>query len=72
MRHFIPLQTERGDWAVAYGNHRGEMVSVMECGSFGAAYAEAAAMTLESVKAAICGVTQPVQVQGNRYLRKYQ
>jgi hypothetical protein len=70
MRHFVPLQTERGAWCVAYRNHRGEFVSVMECGSFAAAYAESAAMTLDSTKRALCDTPAEPQ-HGNRYLRAF-
>lgn len=69
MRHFIPLQDSKGTWCVAYANHRGECVSVMECGSFAAAYAEAAAMTLDDTKQAIC--ENRITQQGNRYLRRF-
>lgn len=69
MRHYIPLETKTG-WAVAYQNHRGEYIPVMECLSLDAAYREAAAMTLEATKRAICGTLQEPQ-QGNRYLRAF-
>lgn len=53
MRHFVPLQTEHG-WAVAYQNHRGEFVAVLECGTLEAAYREAADMTIDATKRALC------------------
>lgn len=68
MRHYVPVQ-HGGAWHVAYANHRGELISVMECGSYGAAYAECAAMTLEATKRAICAVTPTINQPGNRYLR---
>lgn len=70
MRHFIPLQAANGTWHVAYGNHRGEFIAVMECGSLEAAYNESEAMTLDANKRAICGT--PIETnQGNRYLRRF-
>lgn len=69
MRHFVPLPTKTG-WAVAYGNHRGEFVTVMECATLESAYQESAAMTLEDTKTAICE-NRLTQSTGNRYLRKY-
>lgn len=48
MKHYIPLQSEDGRWMVAYENHRGEFVAVMDCGSLSAAYREAAAMTAKA------------------------
>jgi hypothetical protein len=72
MRHFIPLQDNKGGWHVAYGNHRGEFIAVMECGSLQAAYQESKAMTLEDTKTAICEDRFSDNGQrGNRYLRKY-
>lgn len=72
MRHFIPLQDNRGAWCVAYGNHRGEFISVMECGSLETAYREAEAMTLEATKRAICATpTEAKNNQGNRFLRRF-
>lgn len=72
MRHYVPLQDQRGAWCVAYRNHRGEFVSVMECGTFEAAYAEAFSLTLDSTKRALCDLPTPSEFQpGNRYLRKY-
>lgn len=44
MRHYIPLQTATG-WAVAYGNHRGEFVAVLECPTLESAYSESRAMS---------------------------
>jgi hypothetical protein len=52
MRHYIPLQSV-GGWAVAYQNHRGEFVAVMDCKSLETAYNEAAAMTLAAIKKAM-------------------
>lgn len=69
MRHYIPLETKTG-WAVAYRNHRGEYIPVMECLSLDAAYAESASATLEATKRAICG-TLPERQDGNRYLRAF-
>lgn len=71
MKHYIPLQDSRGVWCVAYGNHRGEFISVMECGSLEAAYHEAEAMTLDATKRAICDTPKESTNQGNRYLRRY-
>lgn len=78
MRHYIPLQATNGAWLVAYGNHRGEFIGVMECGSLEAAYKESEAMTLEATKRALCGLADPeprnysaLDNQGNRYLRRY-
>lgn len=72
MRHYIPLQDNRGTWCVAYGNHRGEFISVMECGSLEAAYQESKDMTLEDTKTAICeNRFSENGNRGNRYLRKY-
>jgi hypothetical protein len=45
VKYFFPMQTQSGAWHVAYQNHRGEPISVMECRSFGNALQEAAAMT---------------------------
>lgn len=70
MRHYVPLQHE-GAWHVAYANHRGELISVMECNTFGAAYAEASAMTLDETKRAVCEVAAPPPSHGNRYLRRF-
>lgn len=69
MTHYVPIQ-QAGAWHVAYANHRGELVSVLECGTFAAAYQEAASMTLEATKRALCGTPQPV-ASGNRYLRAF-
>lgn len=52
MRHYIPLETKTG-WAVAYQNHRGEFVAVMECPTLETAYAEARAMTFQFTKEAL-------------------
>lgn len=72
MRHYIPLQTETG-WAVAYGNHRGEFISVMECPTLETAYGEAREMTLHETKEAIAqGAPVTAPVGGNRYLRRFQ
>lgn len=70
MTHFVPLQTDRGAWVVAYGNHRGEFIAVAEFGSLEAAYQEAAAMTLDATKRAICDTPKETN-QGNRFLRRY-
>lgn len=70
MRHYVPVQ-HGGAWHVAYANHRGELISVMECGSYGAAYEESAAMTLEATKRAMCTDTPDIHQQGNRYLRRF-
>ena len=71
MRHYVPIQ--HGDaWHVAYANHRGELVSVMECGSFGAAYHEASDMTLDETKRALCEVAPVIHQSGNRYLRRFK
>lgn len=64
------MQMESGAWGVCYRNHRGEFIAIMECLSLQAAYAEAAAATLEATKRAICG-TLPERQDGNRYLRAY-
>lgn len=69
MKHFIPLSTANG-WVVAYGNHRGEFIAVMECNSLETAYAESEAMTLDATKRAICETTNETN-QGNRYLRRF-
>jgi hypothetical protein len=72
MRHYIPLQAANGAWHVAYGNHRGEFIAVMECASLEAAYLESKAMTLEDTKTAICeNRCSDNGERGNRYLRKY-
>ena len=68
------MQAANGGWHVAFANYRGEMIAVMECATFAAAYAEAAAMTLDSVKRAICGAevgAVPKVKEGNRYLRAF-
>jgi hypothetical protein len=52
MRHYIPLQSA-GGWAVAYQNHRGEFIAVMDCKNLEIAYQEAAAMTLAATKQAL-------------------
>lgn len=70
MRHFIPLSTDKG-WVVAYGNHRGEFIAVMDCNTLEAAYREAAAMTLDDTKQAICENRLTDTNQGNRYLRRF-
>jgi hypothetical protein len=69
MRHYVPIQHDNA-WHVAYANHRGEVISVMECNDFGAAYNEAAAMTLDETKRHLCDT--PAEIHGNRYLRKFQ
>lgn len=72
MRHFIPLQDNRGAWCVAYGNHRGEFISVMECGSLEAAYNESQAMTLDATKRALCDTPKESNTnQGNRFMRRF-
>ena len=71
MRHYTTIQTPTG-YAVAYMNHREEFVVFMECATLRAAYQEAAALTLDSIKRAICGAEPaPAAHQGNRYLRAY-
>lgn len=72
MRHYIPLQTSSG-WAVVYGNHRGEFIAVMDCNTLQAAYNEAAAMTLDATKRALCDTPPENKTAhiGNRYLRSY-
>ena len=70
MTHFVPLQTDRGAWVVAYGNHRGEFIAVAEFGSLEAAYNEAAAMTLDATKRAICDTPKETN-HGNRFLRRF-
>jgi hypothetical protein len=71
MKHYIPLQDANGAWHVAYGNHRGEFIAVMECGSLEAAYHESEAMTLDATKRAICGTPNETTHQGNRFLRRF-
>lgn len=71
MRHFIPLQTDKGAWVVAYGNHRGEFIAVAEFGTLEAAYAESEAMTLDATKRALCDTPKETTNQGNRFLRRY-
>lgn len=71
MRHFIPLQDDKGGWHVAYGNHRGEFIAVMECQSLEVAYHEAEAMTLDATKRALCGTPTETTNQGNRFLRRF-
>lgn len=71
MKHYIPLQLDNGAWGVCYGNHRGEFIAVMECGSLEAAYHESEAMTLDATKRAICGTPNETTNQGNRYLRRF-
>jgi hypothetical protein len=71
MRHFIPLQDNKGGWHVAYGNHRGEFIAVMECPTLEAAYHESAAMTLDDTKQAICENRATPTQQGNRFLRRF-
>lgn len=71
MRHFIPLQTDKGAWVVAYGNHRGEFIAVAEFGTLEAAYAESETMTLDATKRALCGTPNETTNQGNRYLRRF-
>lgn len=70
MRHYIPLQDDKGGWHVAYGNHRGEFIAVMECATLEAAYLESEAMTLDATKRAICETPRDTTT-GNRYLRKF-
>ncbi len=53
MRHYVPLQAANGAWHVAYASHRGEMIAVMECGTFAAAYEESRRMTLEATRTAL-------------------
>lgn len=72
MRHFIPLQTDKGDWVVAYGNHRGEFIAVAEFGTLEAAYAESEAMTLDATKRALCDTPKENNYLGNRYLRHFK
>lgn len=79
MTHYVPLQLDNGLWGVCYQTHRRDFVAVMECPSLEAAYHEAAAMTLEATKRALCGTPHDennanryVGNFGNRYLRKYQ
>lgn len=55
MRHYIPWATATG-YAVVYQNHRGEFVSVMECGTLKSAYAESQRMTLEATKLALAAL----------------
>lgn len=69
MRHYIPLQHQDA-WHVAFANHRGELISVMECNSFEAAYTEAASMTFDETKRQLCDT--PTDITGNRYLRRFQ
>lgn len=68
MTHYVPVQLKTG-YAVAYLNHREELIPVMECITYGAAYREAAAMTLEATKRAICGA-EPLR-QDRKLLRDY-
>lgn len=70
MTHFVPLQSDKG-WVVAYGNHRGEFIAVMDCNTLEAAYQEAAAMTLDALKRALCDTPKETTNQGNRFLRRY-
>lgn len=71
MRHYTTMQAAQG-WAVVYRNHRGEYISIMECATLDAAYSEAAALTLDATKRALCGAEPaPAAHQGNRYLRCY-
>lgn len=56
MRHYITLPTDTG-WAVAYGNHRGEFVSVMECRDLPTAYDEAARLTAEGYRQLVTAAT---------------
>lgn len=44
MTHYVPIRTADG-WAVAYENHRGELIAVMECATFAVAYRESADMS---------------------------
>lgn len=53
MRHYIPLQTAQGGWAVAYRNHRGEFIAVMDCNNLETAYEESRRMTFEATRIAI-------------------
>lgn len=53
MRHYIPLQDTKGVWHVAYGNHRGEFIAVMECPSMTSAYEESKRMTFEATRIGI-------------------
>jgi hypothetical protein len=56
MRHYTTIPTRQG-WAVAYANHRGEFVSVMECPTLETAYDEAARMTAEGFKSLVTAAT---------------
>lgn len=69
MRHYIPLQTATG-WAVAYGNHRGEFVSVMECPTLETAYEEARLMTMQEASGG--HVNAAAAKNGNSYMRRFQ
>lgn len=69
MRHYIPLQTATG-WAVAYQNHRGEFVAVLECPTLESAYSEAVEMTTRANHQAAQIIAAHPDT-GNRYLRRY-
>ncbi len=68
MRHYIPWPTKDGGYAVAYMNHRGELIAVMECPDLNSAYVEAAHMTAASITHAL----PYTNANGNRYLRRFQ
>ena len=75
MRHYIPLQTATG-WAVAYGNHLGEFVAVMECPTLEAAYREACDLSAQAMREAArmleaAPMAASVAHKGNSYMRRF-
>lgn len=68
MRHYIPLPTATG-YAVAYQNHRDELIPVMECPTFASAYREAARITLDEIHQAAAAVN--AVSGGNAYLQPF-
>lgn len=67
MRHYVPVQDAKGEWVVAFMNHRGQFVAVLECPDLVTAYSEAAAMTRRAYMEQVSPPAIPRG--GNRYLR---
>lgn len=67
MRHYIPWPNNNGGYAVAYMNHRSELIAVMECPDLQTAYLEAAHLTAAATNKALAYTNQ----NGDRCLRRF-
>lgn len=65
MRHYTTLLNERG-WHVCYRNHRGEFISVLECGSLDSAYEQAEEMTRRAYTDAMTAQAMAQQINAAR------